>query len=93
MTSIRLIMKHEHDFYQQMMAGIVHLNQPTYSIPDFIDNFWTGKVDQRHHRIWLLDMIGDGIQSVKDTNIISKYFALESIISAMLGADRGYYLR
>ena len=86
------MVKPEHEFYQETMAGVVHLDQPVYSIPDFIEHFWTSR-DQTAHRIWLLKFLKDGIRKKEDMSVVSYYYALEQIINAMVNADRNYYLR
>ena len=88
----RLIVKPEHEFYQGIMAGVTHLEQPVHSIPDFIDDFWTSR-EQKEHRIWLLTLISDGIKRRDDLSSVYYYFALDAILHAMVNCDRNYYMR
>ena len=75
------------------MAGLVHLEQPVYSIPDFIEHFWPQR-DHRAHRLWVLEIIRDGLRTKHDLAVLDHYYALDNIIGAMVaGNDRSYYVR
>jgi len=91
---MRLLIKPEHEFYQEVMAGVVNLNQPLYSIPDFIENFWNLK-DQKVHRIWLLAFLKDGIKANDDLKNVFYYYAIDAIMHAMVNqtTDTNYYMR
>ena len=91
--SSKLLINSGHLFYQQSMAGLVHLDQPVYSIPDFIEHFWPVR-DHRAHRLWLLEIIRDGIRTHDDINILDHFYALDNIMAALVANNaRNFYLR
>lgn len=75
------------------MAGLVHLNQPIWSIPDFIEHFWPNR-EHRAHRLWLLEIIRDGLRNQEDIKVLDYFYALDNIMASLVASnDRSFYLR
>ena len=81
-----------HLFYQQSMAGVVNMSQPVFSIPDFIEHFWATR-DHRAHRLWLLEMIRDGLKTENDLKVLDCFYAIDHIMAALVSNERSFYLR
>ena len=74
------------------MAGVVHMEPFENSVPDFIDFFWP-TIDQREKRIWILNLINDGLNKKGDIKTLFYYHAIDFILSSMVNANGFYYLR
>lgn len=87
----QLLVHPEHEFYQTVMAGVVHMEPFESSIPDFIDYFWA-TIDQKGKRVWVLNMIHDGITKRSDIKSLFYYHAVEFILASLNGASKDHYL-
>ena len=87
-----LLVKPEHEFYQPVMAGIVHMAEWSNCVPDFLDYFWS-TLDQRGKRLWLMDLIHDGINRREDLKALNYYHAIDFILASAFGSGKEHYLR
>ena len=87
-----LLIRPEHEFYQTVMAGVVHMEEFGHSIPDFLDYFWA-TIDQKGKRIWLINLIEEGITKKGDIKALMYFHAIEFIFASLVYANKDHYLR